>query len=120
MDAYPADINLTVTISVSSGSNETTVAQALGEELESYISLASWPDWNTSLRIFDIVVRASSVAGVAYVFSVTPTIPTYESGVVRNNNQLLFTSVNDGGNLTGYNINHLGVLPRATVEVIVI
>lgn len=120
MDAYPADIYMTVTISVSSGSNETTVAQALAEELESYISLANWPDWGTTLRIFDIVVRASSVAGVAYVFSVTPTIPTYESGVVRVNNQLLFTAVNDGTNLTGYTLNHLGVMPRATVEVIVI
>ena len=120
MDAYPADINLTVTISVSSGSNETAVAQALSEELESYISLANWPEWNTTLRIFDIVVRASSVAGVAYVFSVTPTIPTYQSGVVRANNQLLFTAVNDGTNLIGYTINHLGVLPRATVEVVVI
>jgi len=120
MDAYPADVNLTVTISVSSGSNETAVAQALSEELESYISLANWPEWNTTLRIFDIVVRASSVAGVAYVFSVSPTIPTYESGVVRANNQLLFTAVNDGTNLIGYTINHLGVLPRATVEVVVI
>ena len=120
MDAYPADINMTVTISVSSGSNEAEVAQSLSEELESYVSLANWPDWNTTLRIFDIVVRASSVNGVAYVFSVVPTIPTYESGVVRANNQQLFTVVNDGTNLIGYNINHLGVLPRATVQVIVI
>lgn len=120
MDAYPADIDLTVTIAVTSGANETAVAQALAEELESYISLAGWPEWNRTIRIFDIVVQASAVAGVAYVFSVTPTISTYEAGVVRANNQELLTAVNDGSTLTGFIINHLGVLPRATVETVVI
>jgi len=120
LDAYPVDINLTVTISVAPEFNETTVAQNVSDELESYISLPNWPDWDTVVRIFDIVVRASRVEGVDYVFSVTPTIPSYTYGSVRAGNQNLVSTLNDGINLIGYTILHLGVMPRASVEVVVI
>lgn len=120
MDAYPVDIDCTVTISVQSEANETSVAEAVALELESYISPPNWPNWETTIRIFDIVVRASRVPGVAYVFSVSPTIPSYTYGSVRSNNQELLTTVNEGGNLVGYTIKHLGVLPRANIEVVVI
>lgn len=120
LDAYPVDIDLTVTISVTPEFNETTVAQAVSDALESYISLPNWPDWDTVVRIFDIVVRASRVDGVDYVFSVTPTIPSYTYGSVRPGNQNLVSALNDGINLVGYTILHLGVMPRASVEVVVI
>ena len=120
IDAYPVDINLTVTISVAPEYNETTVAQAVSDELESYISLPNWPDWETVVRIFDIVVRASRVDGVDYVFSVTPTIPSYTYGSVRYGNQNLVSTLNDGINLVGYTILYMGVMPRANVEVVVI
>jgi hypothetical protein len=120
LDAYPVDINMTVTISVTPEFNETTVAQNVSDELESYLSLPNWPDWNTVVRIFDIVVRASRVEGVDYVFSVSPSIPSYTSGSVRAGNQNLVSTLNDGVNLIGYTILHIGVLPRANVEVVVI
>lgn len=120
LDAYPVDLNFTVTISVDPSFGASQVANNVAQELESYLSLPNWPNWDTVVRIFDIVVRASRVAGVSYVYSVSGSVPSYNGETVRANNEYLVSELNEGGNLVGYSILHLGVMPRANVEVVVV
>jgi hypothetical protein len=87
--------------------------------LEEYLSLAQWPNWDTTVRIFDIVVRANRVPGVSYVYSVVGDIPTHGEGAIYGNENLVST-LTDGGTTVGYSILYAGVMPRGTVEVVVI
>lgn len=119
LDAYPVDINFTVTISVDQEYGASSVATDTSTALEEYMSLANWPNWDQTVRIFDVVVRASRVPGVSYVFSVVSSVPEYNDGAAPGN-ELLVSELNDGGNLVGYSILHIGVMPRASVEVVVI
>lgn len=119
LDVYPVDFNFTVTLSVASEFGASSIATNVANSIESFVSLAEWPDFESSLRIFDIVVAASKVSGVEYVYSVESSLPAYPAAQYPGN-ELLATAININGNLTGYNILHLGVLPRATVEVVVI
>ena len=108
-----------VTISVDQEYGASSVATETSTELEEFISMPNWPDWNQTVRIFDVVVRASRVTGVSYVYSVTSSVPNYAAGASPGN-ELLVTQINDGGVVVGYNIDYIGVLPRALVEVVVI
>ena len=119
LDAFPVDIDFTVTISVDAEYGASTVATSLASDLETYMSLAEWPNWNSFVRIFDVVVRSSKIAGVSYVYSVTPSIPTSAEGAMEGNEDLVM-AVSDDGNLLGYQFLYAGVMPRATVEVLVI
>jgi len=119
LDAYPVDINFTVTISVDQEYGATSVATQTSLELEEFVSLANWPNWNQTIRIFDIVVRANRVPGVSYVYSVTSSVPNFAGGASPGN-ELLVSAINDSGVLVGYSINHIGVMPRASIEVVVI
>lgn len=119
LDIYPVDLSFTVTLSVSSEYGASSIATNVANSVESLVSLQNWPDFESQLRIFDIVVSASKVEGVEYVYSVTSSLPSYP-GAQYPGNELLALPLNLNGNLIGYDILHLGVLPRATVEVVVI
>ena len=83
------------------------------------LSLAEWPNWNTTVRIFDIVVAANKVDGVDYVYSIGTSVPTYPAAQYPGN-ELLGAEINLAGSIIGYEIGYYGVLPRATVEVVVL
>jgi hypothetical protein len=119
LDAYPFDIAVTATISINPEFGANSVATAVASEIETLLSLAEWPNWNTTVRIFDIVVAASRVAGVDYVYSIGTSVPTYPAAKYPGN-ELLATEVNIAGSIIGYEIGYYGVLPRATVEVVVL
>lgn len=119
LDAYPFDISVTATISINPEFGASSVATNVANAIESFISLPQWPNWNPTVRIFDIVVAASRVSGVDYVYSITTSIPEYPSAEFPGN-EFLATEINIGGNIIGYDIGYLGVLPRATVEVLVL
>ena len=119
LDAFPVDIDFTVTISVDAEYGASTVATELAADLETYMSVAEWPNWNSFVRIFDVVVRSSKIAGVSYVYSVVPSVPTSIEGAMDGNEDLI-SAVTDDGNLIGYEFLYAGLMPRATVEVLVI
>lgn len=119
LDAFPVDLNFTVTISVDAEFGASIVAENLAADLETYMSVAEWPVWNSFVRIFDIVVRASKVAGVSYVYSVVPSIPSSTEGAMEGNEDLA-SEVSDAGTVLGYQFLYAGLMPRATVEVLVI
>jgi hypothetical protein len=119
MDAFPLDMNFTITISVDAEYGAGTVAANVVTEMESYMSLSNWPDWSSFVRIFDIVARVSKLNGVSYVYSVAPSLPSSLDGAMENN-ELLANEANDGSQLVGYEILYAGIMPRATVEVLVI
>jgi hypothetical protein len=119
LDAFPVDLTFTVTISVDEEFGASSVATDVSTELESYMSLAGWPNWESTLRIFDIVVRANRVPGVSYVYSVVGDISEYADGAMYGN-QNLVSILTDGGNTIGYSFLYAGVMPRASVEVVVI
>jgi hypothetical protein len=119
LDAFPVDINFVVTISVDAEYGASIVAESLSSDLESYMSLGNWPSWNSFVRIFDIVVRASKVAGVSYVYSVVPSLPTVLDGAMEGNENLA-QAVTDAGALLGYQLLYLGLMPRASVTTLVI
>ena len=119
LDAFPADLTFTVTISVDEEYGASSVATEVSNELESYMSLAGWPNWESTLRIFDIVVRANRVPGVSYVYSVVGDISEYSDGAMYGNQNLVST-LTDGVSTIGYSFLYAGVMPRASVEVVVI
>ena len=119
LDAFPVDLSFTVTISVDEEFGASSVATDVSTQLESYMSLAGWPNWDSTLRIFDIVVRANRVPGVSYVYSVVGDISDYSDGSM-NLNENLVSTLTDGGTTIGYSFLYAGVMPRANVEVVVI
>jgi hypothetical protein len=56
---------------------------------------------------------------VDYVFSVSTSIPSHPAAQFPGN-ELLASQLLLNNNVIGYEINYLGVLPRASVEVVVI
>jgi hypothetical protein len=120
LDAYPFDINFTITISVDPEYGASSVATQVATEMESYMSLANWPSWSSFIRIFDIVARCSKIEGVSYVYSVTPDVPAGVAEGSRQGNSGLASAVTDGTQLIGYEIEYIGVMPHATVQVLVI
>ena len=119
LDAFPMDINFTITISVDPEFGAATVATDVATQMESYMSLPNWPNWSSVVRIFDIVARVSKLDGVAYVYSVTASLPDGSGGAMKNN-EILANQIVDGSQVIGYEIAYAGVMPRANVEVLVI
>lgn len=119
LDVFPVELAFTVTISVDDEYGASSVATEVSTVLEEYLSLAQWPNWDTTVRIFDIVVRANRVPGVSYVYSVVGDILTHGEGAYYGNENLVST-LTDGGTTVGYSILYAGVMPSGTVEVVVI
>jgi len=120
LDALVCDALFTVDISVDSEYSAASVVTNVAEELESFISPANWPNWTPSIRLFDLVVKANSVEGVAYVNSVTTEIPEFgDYAYISPGNELTILETTSGSAVTGLQMVYRGSLPRATVEVTV-
>jgi hypothetical protein len=120
LDALVCDALFTVDISVDSEYSAASVVTNVAEELESFVSPANWPNWTPSIRLFDLVVKASSVEGVAYVNSVTTEIPEFgDYTYISPGNELAILETTSGSAVTGLQMVYRGSLPRATVEVTV-
>jgi len=118
IDASVYYVNIQATISVKAGFNSTTVSTDLKNEIESFVSPNEWPDFDSSLRIFDLVGRILSVEGVQYVSDISTSIPQYPDAPYGNN--LLVSEVSIGAALTSYESLYAGSLPQAIVEIIVL
>ena len=118
VDALICDMAFNIDISVDPEYSATSIVATVAEEIESYVSPGEWPEWQQTVRIFDIVVRASAIPGVAYVNSVTGQAVPYD-GVAQANpgNENVITEINPGGGVTALDMIYLGSLPRSTVTV---
>ena len=94
------------------------IVSLVADAIETYVSPGEWPEWGQTVRIFDIVVRASAVPGVAYVNSVVGNATTYD-GVVQASpgNQNTINEIDPGGGVTALEMIYFGSLPRSTVTV---
>lgn len=120
IDALICDVSFNIDISVDTEYSAASVVTTVAEEIESFVSPANWPNWTPSLRLFDIVVKANSVEGVAYVNSVTANIPVFDDyALVAPGNELTILETTSGSTVTGLQMVYKGTLPRATVEVTV-
>jgi hypothetical protein len=111
-------VNIEATISVRAGFNSTTVSTDVKTEIESFVSPNQWPQFDSSLRIFDLVGKILSVDGVQYVSDVSTSIPQYPD--VPYGNNLLVSEVSVGAALTSYESLYAGSLPQAIVEIVVL
>ena len=120
VDALICDVEFSIDISVDPEYSATSIVATVADEIESYVSPANWAEWGSTIRVFDVVVRASNIPGVAYVNSVTAGIVTYD-GVVQAQpgNQYALTATDPGGGVTAINMVYHGSLPRSTVGVTV-
>jgi len=118
IDASVFYLNITATIAVRAGFNSTTVSTDVKTEIESYVSPNEWPQFDSSLRIFDLVGRILSVEGVQYVSSISTSIPGYPD--VPYGNSLLIQEITSGATVTSYESLYAGTLPQAIVEIIVL
>jgi hypothetical protein len=118
IDASVYYVNVQATIAVRAGFNSTTVSTDVKTEIESFVSPNQWPDFDSSLRIFDLVGRILSVEGVQYVSDVSTSIPQYPDAPYGNN--LLVSELSIGAALTSYESLYAGSLPQAIVEIIVL
>ena len=117
LDVFVYDIKFNVSIAVESGFVAADVVLAVAEEIESSISPDAWENWDKLVRIFDLVVQASKIPGVSYVYSVSgASIPSSETAP---GNDLLFSEFLSGSQLIGYAPAFAGLLPRAQVQVTV-
>jgi hypothetical protein len=118
IDASVFYLNVTATIAVRAGFNSTTVSTDVKTEIESYVSPNEWPQFDSSLRIFDLVGRILSVEGVQYVSAISTSIPDYPD--VPYGNDLLVQEITSGATVTSYESLYAGTLPQAIVEIIVL
>lgn len=118
VDASVYYLNITATIAVRAGFNSTTVSTDVKNEIESFISPNQWPQFDSSLRIFDLVGRILSVEGVQYVSAISTSVPEYPD--VPYGNSLLVQEQTNGTTVTSYESLYAGTLPQAVVEIIVL
>lgn len=118
IDASVYYLNVTATIAVRAGFNSTTVSTDVKTEIESFISPNQWPQFDSSLRIFDLVGRILSVGGVQYVSAISTSVPEYPD--VPYGNSLLVQEITTGATVTSYESLYAGTLPQAIVEIIVL
>jgi len=116
LDAWTYDIDFQITVAVSPGFNASSVGQAVKDELEGLVSPDEWLNFESSVRVFEIVAAASNVRGVDYVSSFEADIPEYPNSF--KGNEKLVQEVTAGAQVTGYSALYAGLLPRASVEVI--
>ena len=120
LDPIVVDISFTVTIKVDSEYASGSVATNVGTALESYVSPENWPDWGTTITYYDLVVEAVKTLGVSSVTGITSSVPSYVLSTIAPGNALLVSALTTGSETTGYEILYMGVLPRATVEIVVV
>ena len=118
IDASVYYLNVTATIAVRAGFNSTTVSTDVKTEIESFISPTQWPQFDSSLRIFDLVGRILSVGGVQYVSAISTSVPEYPDAPYGNS--LLVQEITTGATVTSYESLYAGTLPQAIVEIIVL
>jgi hypothetical protein len=120
LDALICDIQFSVDVTVDSEYSASGVVASVAEELQYFVSPEAWPQWEKTIRVFDVVVKANSVDGVAYVNSVTPIIPEYgDIAQAMAGNEKAIQEINPGTGVTALQLLYKGSLPRATVEVTV-
>lgn len=120
IDALICDIEFIIDISVDPEYSAPSIVTTVGDEIESFISPANWPEWNSTVRVFDVVVRSNNIPGVAYVNSVVGSATAFVASYPPSpGNEFAVTEVNPGGGVTALELQYLGSLPRATVEVTV-
>lgn len=118
VDALICDMSFNIDISVDPEYSATSIVATVANEIESYISPGEWPNWAQTVRVFDVVVRSSSIPGVAYVNSVTGAAVPYDGiALAQPGNENTIVEVNPGGGVTALDMIYLGSLPRATVTV---
>ena len=120
LDAMVCDMEFSIDVSIDSEYSAASVVATVAAEIESFVSPDNWPEWNSTVRLFDIVVRANGIDGVAYVNTVTASIPEYgDTPTAIAGNELGVQEVNPGSGVTALQMLYAGTLPRATVEVTV-
>lgn len=116
LDAWTYDLSFTITIGVSSGFGGVAVGNAVKDAIETLVSPDNWPNFNDTVRVYEIVAAASNVSGVDYVSQIDSSIPNWPDA--NWGNEKLVESVSVGAQTTGYRALYAGMLPRATVEVV--
>ena len=116
-DVWVYDLNLTISIAVDPTFVADDVATSVLETIETAIAPDNWVNWDTVVRVFDVVVAASKVIGVNYVYSVSGTIPVYPNSDYGN--EILIEEDLDNFQLVGYLPRYAGLLPRVAVTVTV-
>lgn len=116
LDAWTYDLSVTITVGVSPGFNASSVGDSVKDEIESLVSPDNWPNFEQVVRVYEIVAAASNVNGVNYVSSIDTDIPEWPDSKYGNEN--LVEELASGTQVTGYSALYVGMLPRATVEVV--
>ncbi len=117
LDIWVYDLKFNVSIAVDSSFVGADVASTVANALAEQISPDEWPNWDSTIRIFDLVVGASKVPGVSYVYSVDAVALTYPN--TSPGNSSLFNTVSSGGQTTGFAPVYAGLLPRVSATVTV-
>lgn len=118
VDVLLCDMEFNIDISVDSEYSAGGIVALVADAIENYVSPGEWPEWGQTVRIFDIVVRASSIPGVAYVNSVTGNATTYDGiAQVSPGNQNTINEIDPGGGVTALEMIYFGSLPRSVVTV---
>lgn len=116
LDAWTYDLSFEITIQVSPGFSSISVGQAVKDSIESLVSPNEWPNFESTVRVYEVVTAASNVNGVDFVSSFQAEIPEYP--ISLQGNQKLVEELVVGPQVTGYTALYAGLLPRATVEVV--
>jgi len=116
LDAWTYDLSFTLTVGVSPGYNATNIGQAVRETIEDLVSPNNWPNFESKVRVYEIVAAASNVVGVSYVSSIEAEIPVFPDSLYGN--EKLVEQITAGTQLTAFGALYAGLLPRASVEVI--
>ena len=117
LDVWTYDLQFNISIAVDPSYVADDVVDEVEATIENTISPDNWANWDTVVRIFDIVVEASRVAGVSYVYAVSGTALSYPN--TAPGNSLLYAESTSGSQLIGYAPTYAGLLPRASVVVTV-
>lgn len=102
MNALILPVEVTVQIAVIDGYDEVVVRTAVDTAITAMLSPDVW-DWSSRIRANSVLSRASSVAGVEYVSSVTLALDSPQPLAQISGSDILF--------------NYRGVLPEASVTV---
>lgn len=117
LDAWTYDLSFTITIGISPGYGAISVADAVKDAVESFVSPDSWPDFSERVRIYEVASIASGVEGVDYVSDIESEIPIWPNSY-WGNEKLVQQIITVGSQVTAYEVLYAGLLPRATVEVV--
>ena len=117
LDIWVYDLKFNISIAVDSSFVGADVATVVATTIASQISPDQWLNWDTTIRIFDLVVEASKIAGVSYVYSVEQVALTYPN--TSPGISSLFSVISRGGATTGFSPIYAGLLPRVSATVTV-